>query len=513
MGKDKQIFINIISQTIGFIINLGIHFFLTPFIVKYIGVIAYGFLGLANDFIGYAQVITIALNSMVARFITIEIQKGNIENANKYFTSIVAVNFVISIVFFLIGGAVIVCIDSYIDVPIDMLNDIRMLWILIFLNFIISVMTSVYNVTTFVKNRLDIASIIGIKSNLLKVIILLILFGFFNPVIWYIGCAALSCTIFTAVQNLKYTKFLLPELAIEKKYFSLEAIKNLFFSGIWNTFNRLSGILSNGLNLMIANLYIGVEQMGILAIAKIIPMVILSIFSMLASAFAPQLTISYANSDFEDIKKQLLLSMKILGMIASVPMAILFVYGDAFYSLWVPTQDAKLLQMLSIASCLEFVFVLQQEGMWNLFTAKNKIRFPAVFLFINSIITLGIIFIFINKFDSNMERLLLIAGTSSCIGIIRGLTFLPMYGAKCLNVPMLTFYPAIFYNVVASCILFIIAKFIKNLFVISAWWQFIGTSLLIAIIGLFINSFLVLNNYERSKLKNLLFFKLIQRIK
>lgn len=72
---EKQTGINLIAQVIAFGINLGISFFLTPFIVEKIGVEANGFVSLANNFVEYAQLITISINSMAGRFITIKLHQ------------------------------------------------------------------------------------------------------------------------------------------------------------------------------------------------------------------------------------------------------------------------------------------------------------------------------------------------------------------------------------------------------------------------------------------------------
>ena len=74
----KQFSMNFIAQFIAFFVNVGVSFFLTPFIVQNIGVDANGFVTLANNFVDYAQLFTVALNSMAGRFITIKIhQKQN----------------------------------------------------------------------------------------------------------------------------------------------------------------------------------------------------------------------------------------------------------------------------------------------------------------------------------------------------------------------------------------------------------------------------------------------------
>ena len=51
----NQIAINMGFSIVAFILNLAISFFITPYITEQFGAEAYGFVKLANDFIGYAS--------------------------------------------------------------------------------------------------------------------------------------------------------------------------------------------------------------------------------------------------------------------------------------------------------------------------------------------------------------------------------------------------------------------------------------------------------------------------
>lgn len=82
-GENKQIAINILAQIGAFAIQYCISFFLTPFIVKTLGVEAYGFVSLSSNIIGYMQVATIALNSMASRFISMAYHRGDLEAVLK----------------------------------------------------------------------------------------------------------------------------------------------------------------------------------------------------------------------------------------------------------------------------------------------------------------------------------------------------------------------------------------------------------------------------------------------
>ena len=81
-SRNKQLAINITATVVSFVVNLGIQFFLTPFIVSSLGPAAYGFVGLSNNIITYTQLISVALHSMASRFITIKYTQGDVESAN-----------------------------------------------------------------------------------------------------------------------------------------------------------------------------------------------------------------------------------------------------------------------------------------------------------------------------------------------------------------------------------------------------------------------------------------------
>ena len=59
MGK-RQTLINIIANMVVSLVNFCISFFLTPYLIRTVGKDAYGFIGLANNFVGYISILTIS---------------------------------------------------------------------------------------------------------------------------------------------------------------------------------------------------------------------------------------------------------------------------------------------------------------------------------------------------------------------------------------------------------------------------------------------------------------------
>ena len=323
------------------------------------------------------------------------------------------------------------------------------------------------------------------------------MFMFLRPSIIYIGFATLAATVYVAISNVYYTKKLLPYISLRKKYFSFRAIKEIVQSGLWNVFNRLSSILSTGLDLLITNLFVGSTQMGILSISKTLPTMILSLFAMLANVFAPQITASFARGDTECLKKHLFTAMKLLGVISCIPMTILIVYGKEFYQLWLPNENAGLLQLLSLVACIEYIFVLPLEPLWNIFTATNKIKVPAIYMFINSIFSVIIVFILLGIVEDEVLKLVVIAGVSTVFSIIRALIFLPIYGAHCIGFKWNILYSQITKSTISVVIMTIIATILKCFVSVNSWFTLISVSVMILIISLTINYFLILGEDDK----------------
>lgn len=502
MENKKQILFNMAAQIISFCVSLGISFFLTPAILKTVGKEAYGFIGLANNFVGYINIFASALNSMFARYLTISIHIKEYTEANKYFTTVLLTNIIISVLLIIPITFLICFLEKVITIPLNILMDVKILWGFVFSNFIIGLINSVYGASTYVQNRLDISAKRTIESKILNVIVLVVLFTVFRPHVFYVGAASLICCMYCSVSNVYYTKKLLPEIRVNKSYFDISKAKELILSGIWNSIGSLSSILTDGLDLLIVNLFIDSSSMGSVSVAKALPSIILSIFGMLSGVFMPQLNISYANNDFEGMKQQVMSSIKLLGMISCIPVACLYAYGDIFFSLWTPTENAVLLQGLAIASAAEFPFILMLEPIWNVFTVMNKIKYSTLFLISNSFFGIILTFVFLNFTDDITVKMFIVVGISSFVAIVRAWTFMPIYAAKCLKVKVSEFYKAIINNTVVLIIMTVISVGIRLFFEINSWLRLILSVIITGVIALIINYRLILSDEEQILLKN-----------
>lgn len=496
-GQNKQLAINMLAQVVVFLVQMGINFLLTPFIVKSLGVEAYGFVGLSNNIIGYLQLATVALNSMAGRFITIEYHKGNLEQANKYFSSVFYSNVVISAVLAIISIILLVFLEYVLHIPVNLIADVKWLFALLCLNSLLTLVFNVYIVSPFIKNRLDVTSVRNLVSNLIKAAVILILFGFFSSHLWYIGCSTLICGIYLIIANVRIKDKLTPELGVNLRYFDFAKVKTLLASGVWNLIGKLGDLLQRGLDLLFANWFINAAAMGILSITTQIPFIILSVLGLFTSSFAPSLTKDFAKGNLKEMLNEVYKSIRILSISILVPIAILYIYGDVFYKLWMPTQDSLLLQKLTICGTFALLVTSPLDGFWNVFTVTNKIKGSSIFMIINSLVVFLTVLLGLFLTEDITTKMFIIAAVRSLYGVIRGIVFLPIYGAYCMNLKRTFFYKPIIKSLFGVLFTLGICWMLRLLYVPDNWLGFFMSSLLVALVSCSIGSILILTKNDK----------------
>lgn len=503
MEDKKRFAINMIATIVAFVVNLGINFVLSPYIIENVGVDAYGFVSLANNFVNYASLITIALNSMAGRFITIEIHRNNKEEANKYFNSVLVCNLLISIVLLVPATIMIFFLEKLINIPNEIMLDTKILFALVFLNFVLSIINTTYSVATFVRNRLDLSSRRNIESYIIKAGLLLLLFTLFSPKISYVGIASCAVSVFLILCNIRYTKKLLPEIKVNIKDFEVKKILTIIKSGIWNTVTKLGQILSDGLDLLICNIWIDSEAMGQLSVAKTLSGVVSNLLASISSIFQPNLTIYYAKNQIKEVVQELKMSMKVTGLFANIPLSYLIVFGTIFYTAWVPNQNIELIQILTILTVQGEIISGVITPMYSIYTVTNNVKVDAIIRVVTGFVNVLIVFLLIKFTNLGIYA---VAGTSIITGTLVNITFVPIYVAKkCLNVKWNTFYPIIFKYVGTSLgligILYLIKIFIDKFNITYNWITVFATAIVTGIIGLIINYCLLFNKEEKQQFK------------
>ena len=415
--------INLISGVGVMITNICISFFLSPYIIENIGIEANGFVNLANNFVAYADLVVTALNAMAARFITIAYVKEDYKKANLYYNSVFWGNWIIVAVLLIPTVILITYLQIFIDVPLDILFDVKILFSLAFLGFFVKTAAPNWDCGTYITNRMDRTYVPNMVTALFRCVFLLCVFTIWTPRIWYVGVSSTIVTLIMLGVAGYNTHTLTPKLKIQlkKPICSWNVIKELVGSGIWNSLASAGNTLMNSLDLLVCNMFIGATEMGILSLSKSLPSIMSTFSETLRGAFGPELTIAYANDDKETILACLRRAMKIMSVAVNIPAAGIVVMSDALYRLWVPSQDAQLLRTLTALAVLNYLVTSGTAVMNNVFTTANKVKINSIALLVTGGASIFITYLFIRFTDFGIYA---VAGVSSVVMIIKNIVFI-----------------------------------------------------------------------------------------
>lgn len=486
--SNKRIVINLISNIVSFSSTLLISLVLTPFLINTLGKETYSFFPLANNFVSYMTIVTNALNSMANRFITIEIAKKNNEKANMYFSSVFYSNLILSAILFIIMFFIVVFLDKILDIPINMVASIKILFSFVFASMIVNVVTSVFGVATFAKNRIDLRAMRELFAAICRIVLYILFFVFLPPSIIYVGIVALIIAIINFVIQFIFTKKLLPEISFSAKSYSFMAIKELLFSGMWNSVSNLGNILLCGVNLLLINILYGANSAGNYSIVQTVPTFINGTISMLTGVFVPIITYKFAEQNKIELIAVLRKSQKVIGILTCSVIAVFIGLSIPFFRLWTPKENAVYLMVLTIIVIFPHIFVSTLWPVFNLDIVMNEVKMPSIVMLLLGIINVVIALIFKKLFNFQME---IIPIVSSLLFIFWIAIYIPVYTCKKLEIKtkivLIDTFKLIITTTVISIIIFLLQKRIS----INSWYSFFIIGIICGIITLLINSIVV----------------------
>ena len=499
--------INLISCLVSFVITMGISFVLTPYITERLGAEAYGFVSLANNFVNYASIATLAINSMASRFVSISYHQKDFKESNKYFNSILFTNFFLILILCIPSIIIILFLPNIVTITPNLVFFVKILFSLVFINFFLGLINSSLSVSLFIKNRVDLTNLRNMESNILKALIMVVFFCVFGANIVFVGLGSVIATIYLLITNIRYFIKLTPELKINKTFFDIKMTFKIFMSGIWNTVTKLGQVLSDGIDLLVCNWFVTPLAMGQLAISKTFSTCISSLTANISYVFQPNMTYYYAVGNKEKEIQEIKFSMKATAFFANILLAGVIALGINLFNLWIPNQNIKIIYIATFVTIIGGIVGSTINSLFNIFTITDNLK-------VNSLVTLGqgilniiIVFVLLSLNIFKGYEIVVISGVSVLTSIIKNLTFTPLYSAKCLNAKLTVFYKTIFNGVLSAIILIITFVVMSNLFNPKTWISLISCAIVCGMLGIAINYLVLLNKAERK-----LFIKTIKTI-
>lgn len=391
-NQNKQVKRNLFFNILSLIANVGIGIVYTPYLVKSLGIIAYGVIPLALIINQYVSVLTGSLTSALTRFYTIALQKDNKEEASKYISTSILVVLGIVLILALPLYILVINIDKAFTIPNELIDSAKTLFAFTLYSFVLSLFSSVFNITLYAYNRLDYLNVIKIVRITFKFIFIVLLFTLIKKDIAYVGIAnflsELIILIFSIIAFWKFTK---GTVKVNFTLFDKTSLIALSVMASWVIVQQLGDTMLYRIDNIIVNKFWTTKESGILGAFTELGSYTMIIASVIGSLFGPLILIAYSKNDHEQVKTITLDRSLSVGVMVAVMVGAIGGFSPIILKIWLGEEFVAYNSWLLLK--LALVPFYSAAGVFSFATrAWNKVRFPALITIALGFINLGALY-------------------------------------------------------------------------------------------------------------------------
>ena len=326
---------NFFTNIIHLIVNVVVGVLYTPYLVRSVGVIAYGVVPLALVINQYINVISLSLVNALTRFYSVEYRNGNMEKASKYFSTSIVVGIVFSLILYPLLHIAINYVDMFFDIPNNLLGESKLLFRFTVASFFLSILSNCVNITLFADNLLDYVNYLKVTRQALKFLLNIGFFVFLQTNILYIGLANFIAELAVLLLSIYFYKITKPsrihfQFLLYNKIYLISMLSMVS----WVLVQRFSDTFLYKIDSILMNVYFGIKMTGIIGAVSEFGSYVTSITTILSSLFAPLLLIAYSKKNEANYRLMTVEGSYIVGLFTGLLCALLCGSSSTLLSIW-----------------------------------------------------------------------------------------------------------------------------------------------------------------------------------
>lgn len=432
---NKQILKNILFNIINFIINIIIGLALTPYLIKHLGIAAYGLIPLALFLSSYISVLTQSLTASVNRFLINAIQTNNDQESNQVFNTALITMLILVASITMIFTWPISHVYHFISVPNKEKIEAGILFLFVFFGVLVSLISSVFSVSMYANNRIDLMQGVNIVKNLSRLLTIVLIFHYGASSLAVFGYAVFISEIIALLIYIVYWKAKTPALYINLKSFNTVTLKKIANVSSWLIVDQIGTIILSKSDLLLVNKNFGSDVSGRYAIVTQFSDLLRAMASLVGGVLGPVMMILHSQHNNKKMIELTSVFMTLLSLVLTIPIVLLCVFSKEILTLWVG-NDFNNLSSLMWVLILPLIINLGTVPLFSINIALNKVKIPSL-----SNITFGVLGLLLSLCLLTFTKL---GYYSIGVGFIFSTTlknalFTPMYAAYILNIKLNTF--------------------------------------------------------------------------
>jgi membrane protein EpsK len=436
MISARRLLLNLTSNVLSFGISVLVGIWLTPYLIRRLGVGAYGLIPLTTSVTSYLAIFTVALNSAVGRFMTIALDRKDETQANRVFNTSFWGS---AAILLLISGP---CLwlafhaDLLFQVPEGSERDATRLFLATIVVFFLTTIGSAFSVSSFCRGRFDLLNGVNILNTLVRVAFIVLFFNWFTPRVWHVGCAMVTAMVVSTLGAVWIWRRLTPMLRLRPSFFSLVSLREMAGTGSWIVVNMVGALLYLSIDLIVVNRIVGPEATGRYGAVMTWSALLRGLGGAVGGVFGPTIITLHSQGDTGGLVQYSRRAVKFIGLVLSIPIGLICGMSKPLLHLWLGDEFTALAPLLSLMT-FHLSVNLAVLPLFNIQVATNRVRLPGIVTCVMGMLNLALAVVLAGPAGWGMYG---VAAAGAIMLTAKNLAFTPVYAARVLKVRRDTFF-------------------------------------------------------------------------
>ncbi len=339
--------INSVSSMILTAANMITAFLLTPFLIKNLGLEAFGIVQLSIQVTSYAGIAFAALQGSERRHMTVLLQEGNRACAGRILGAATTATLIASLPLVPLFALVAEKSSFLFDVPPALGGEARILFVCGIVSLAIGALGSSQAAVLGARNRLDLENVLALIGLAVRLALILAVLSYSKAQARVVGYALMADRSVFLLCAIAMRRRIEPRLRIRLVH-DRASWRILAPLGSWLLADQFGVILLLHSELLLANRLLGAAAGGEYAALLQMILPIRAISGILTGALVPVIAILFARKDATALASSVEGAMRLLGLVLALPVGLLCGLGSEILECWLGAGFSRLWPLLFV---------------------------------------------------------------------------------------------------------------------------------------------------------------------
>lgn len=398
MSLAKKLFRGSVAQTIMTLVNIGVGFFMLPFMIGQLGEPLYGIWILVGGFTASLYLFDFGFATAVTRFMSRFISKGDDDSANRVINSALVIYTGLSLLVLLVTLGIAWVSPIWVENP----DNVEMVRLLIFLSGLSLAVAFPFKAfagiaTAYVRYDLMAWTRIAIKLIATGCTIAALISGY---KLVAVALVQFGGSLLSDVATLVIARYLFKPLRLKSSFIDKATIRSLAGYSGWTFLIDLTNLLKGKADIFMIGAFIGTGPLTVYYVAARLAEYSAQFLSKATGMSTPVFAGYEARGDHESLRSKAIIFIRINLLLGAYAAYVLILLGEPLIRIWMGGEFQyhlayNVLAIMMVGRIVGFTFL----PLNNVLLAIAKPRLMAYLIMIEAIISLPLVYLALAVFE------------------------------------------------------------------------------------------------------------------